>query len=66
VLFDDPEFRTRLTPVLMDYPLSQHMLSLVYVNRRYVPLKIRAFRDFIVERIPALPEPRPPPLAVAQ
>jgi DNA-binding transcriptional LysR family regulator len=65
VLFDDPEFRTRLTPVLMDYPLSQHMLSLVYVNRRHVPLKIRAFRDFIVERIAALSEPKPLPLAVA-
>jgi len=66
VLFEDPEYRSRLTPVLMEYPLSQHMLSVVYVNRRYVPLKIRAFRDFIVERISAAPEPKPLPLSITQ
>jgi DNA-binding transcriptional LysR family regulator len=66
VLFEDPEFSTRLTPVLMQYPLSQHMLNVVYVNRRYVPLKIRAFRDFIVERIANVPEPKPLPLAITQ
>lgn len=65
VLFEDPEFRSGLTPVLMNYPLSQHMLNLVYVNRRYVPLKIRTFRDFIVERISATTEPSFLPLSAA-
>lgn len=66
VMFEDPEFRTQLTPILMEYPLSQHMLNLVYVNRRYVPLKIRAFRDFIVERISNAPEPNPLRLSITQ
>lgn len=65
VLFEDPEFSSRLTPVLMEYPLSQHMLNVVYVNRRYVPLKIRAFRDFMVERIRSTPEPKPLPLPLS-
>lgn len=66
VVFEDPEFRTRLTPVLLEYPLSQQMLYVVYVNRRYVPLKIRAFRDLIVERISNTTEPRPNALPLVQ
>lgn len=65
-LFEEPEFRTRLTPVLLEYPLSQQMLYVVYVNRRYLPLKIRAFRDLIVERLSNASEPKPLPLSVVQ
>jgi len=63
IVFEDPAFRTRLTPVLMDFPLSQSTLYLLYVSRKYLPLKIRTFRDFLVERIAQVPEFRP--LAVA-
>jgi len=59
IVFEDPAFRTRLTPVLMEFPLSQSMLYLLYVGRKYLPLKIRTFRDFLVERIVQLPEFRP-------
>jgi len=34
-------------------------LYLVYVSRKYLPLKIRTFRDFLIERISQVPEPRP-------
>jgi DNA-binding transcriptional LysR family regulator len=59
ILFEDPTFKT-LTPVLMDYPLRQSMLYLVYVSRKYLPLKLLTFRDFLAERISQTPEPRPP------
>jgi DNA-binding transcriptional LysR family regulator len=65
ILFEDPAFKTRLTPVLMEYPLRQSMLYLVYVSRKYLPLKIVTFRDFLVERISQTPEPQPLPIAVA-
>ena len=64
-LFEDPVLKTRLTPVLMDYPLRQSMLYLVYVSRKYLPLKIATFRDFLAERIVQTPEPRPLPIAAA-
>jgi DNA-binding transcriptional LysR family regulator len=64
IVFEDPVFKTRLTPVLMDYPLRQSMLYLVYVSRKYLPLKLLTFRDFLVERIAQKPEPRPLALAV--
>jgi hypothetical protein len=38
-------------------------MHLVYVSRKYLPLKIRTLRDFFIERISQTPEPRP--LAVA-
>jgi len=65
ILFEDPALKTRLTPVLMEYPLRQSMLYLVYVSRKYLPPKIVTFRDFMVERISQTPEPRPLPIAVA-
>jgi DNA-binding transcriptional LysR family regulator len=63
MLFEDPVFKSRLIPVLTDYPLSQSTLYLVYVSRKYLPLKIRTFRDFLAERISQTPEPRPGALA---
>jgi DNA-binding transcriptional LysR family regulator len=66
ILFDDPEFKTRLSPVLMEYPLRQSMLYVVYVSRKYLPLKLLTFRDFLIERISQTPEPRPLAFAVHQ
>jgi DNA-binding transcriptional LysR family regulator len=59
ILFEDPMFKTRLSPVLMEYPLRQSTLYLVYVSRKYLPLKIVTFRDLLIERISQTPEPRP-------
>ena len=68
VLFDDPLFKTRLTPVLTDYPLSQSAVYLVYVSRKYLPLKIRTFLDFMAGSISnaAIPEPHPLPIAAGK
>jgi DNA-binding transcriptional LysR family regulator len=55
--FEDPLFKGVLAPVLTDYPLQEATLYVVYVSRRYLPLKIRAFIDFVMEhfhRTPAL------------
>ena len=43
----------KLQPVLMDHPLQDATLYVVYVSRRYLPLKIRAFIDFAIERFSA-------------
>jgi DNA-binding transcriptional LysR family regulator len=59
VLFEDPIFRDTLVPVMTRFPLREATLYLVYISRKYVPLKIRSFIDFMVERIPSLPEPQP-------
>jgi DNA-binding transcriptional LysR family regulator len=66
ILFECPAFRGRLAPILLDHPLSQSMLYLVYVSRKYLPLKIRTFRDFILESISQVPEPRPLAIAAGQ
>jgi DNA-binding transcriptional LysR family regulator len=63
ILFEEPPLKGRLMPVLTQFPLRQSTLYLVYVSRKYLPLKIRTFRDFFIERISQTPEPRP--LAVA-
>jgi DNA-binding transcriptional LysR family regulator len=49
ILFVDPMFKDVLQPVLTDYPLEEATAYYVYVSRRYVPLKIRAFIDFHME-----------------
>jgi DNA-binding transcriptional LysR family regulator len=61
IYFADPVFKDVLVPILPDYPLQPATLYLVYVSRKYVPLKIRTFVDFIVEAISvsAIPDPRP-------
>jgi DNA-binding transcriptional LysR family regulator len=48
--FEEPEFKEILTPVLTDYPVQGPTMYIVYVSRKYLPLKIRAFIDFLVER----------------
>ena len=50
ILFSEPTFKGVLTPILTDYPLREPTLYFVYVSRRYLPLKIRAFIDFLMER----------------
>jgi len=47
--FEEPEFKGVLEPVLTDFPVQGPMLYIVYVSRKYLPLKIRAFIDFLVE-----------------
>jgi DNA-binding transcriptional LysR family regulator len=51
ILFEEPEFNGILTPVLTDYPIQGPTLYMVYVSRKYLPLKIRAFIDFLADRI---------------
>lgn len=55
VYFDDPVFKSVLVPVLTDYPISDATIYLVYVSRRYVPLKLRSFIDFLVEKVSQVP-----------
>jgi DNA-binding transcriptional LysR family regulator len=49
IVFEEPVFQGVLTPVLTDYPLQEPTLYAVYVSRRHLPLKIRAFIDFLME-----------------
>jgi DNA-binding transcriptional LysR family regulator len=60
ILFEDPVFKQVLVPVLIDYPLRRATLYLVYVSRKYVPLKIRSFIDILVTSSAQLQEPEPP------
>jgi DNA-binding transcriptional LysR family regulator len=53
--FEDPVFEDVLTPVMTEYPFREPTLYLVYVSRKYLPLKIRAFVDFFLEVIPKAP-----------
>jgi DNA-binding transcriptional LysR family regulator len=55
--FEEPEFKGILTPVLTDYPVRGLTLYIVYVSRRYLPLKIRAFIDFLMELSARTPLP---------
>jgi DNA-binding transcriptional LysR family regulator len=47
--FEDPAFEDVLVPLLTEHPLWETTLYLVYVSRKYAPLKIRAFVDFYLE-----------------
>jgi len=49
LLFEDPMFKDVLKPVLTDWPLQQPTLYAVYVSRKHLPLKIRAYIDFTQE-----------------
>ena len=48
--FADPVFKATLVPILPEFPVRQGMVYLVYISRKYVPLKIRTFIEFFVER----------------
>jgi DNA-binding transcriptional LysR family regulator len=51
VIFEDPLFKDVLIPILPQCPLQQATLYIVYLTRKFVPLKIRTFIDFIVESL---------------
>jgi len=53
ILFEEPTFKDVLTPILTEHPIEEATLYAVYVSRKYLPLKIRAFIDFVVQ--PAFP-----------
>lgn len=55
ILLSEPMFKGVLTPILRDYSLQEPTLYLVYVSRRYLPLKIRVFIDFLMECKSKLP-----------
>lgn len=48
-LLEEPAFKDVLVPVPADFPLRQTKAYLVYISRKYVPLKIRSFIDFVIE-----------------
>jgi DNA-binding transcriptional LysR family regulator len=54
--FEEPEFKGVLTPVLTDFPVQGPTLYIVYVSRKYLPLKIRAFIDFLMEFTAKIPQ----------
>src|ERR1700752_3762606 len=58
LMFEDPAFRDVLKPVLTDYPLQEPTLHIVYVSRKHLPLKIRAYIDFVQEKASAIQPPR--------
>jgi DNA-binding transcriptional LysR family regulator len=58
VFFVDPVFKDELVPLLTDYPILQPTLYLVYVSRKHLPLKIRAFIDFMLEWGSKMPIPK--------
>ena len=58
LFFEDPVFKDVLVPVLTEHPLFEATLYLVYVSRKYMPLKIRTFVDFIVESISGIRDPK--------
>jgi DNA-binding transcriptional LysR family regulator len=53
--FEDPSFKSVLTPVLVDYPLQDAKLYAVYISRSYLPLKIRTFVDFLMQQLATVP-----------
>ena len=58
IFFEDPVFKDVLMPVMKEYAIREPTLYLVYVSRKYLPLKIRAFIDFIIETISKVPPPK--------
>ncbi len=56
----DLMFKDVLMPVLLDYPLESPTVYVVYVSRKYLPLKIRAFVDFFLQSLDSMPLTRPP------
>lgn len=58
VFFEDPVLKDTLVPVLREFRVLQATLYAVYVSRKYVPLKIRAFIDFAIEWARGGPERR--------
>jgi hypothetical protein len=51
-------FKGVLRPVLIDYPLQQPTVHVVYVSRTHLPIKIRAYIDFAPEVASKIRPPR--------
>jgi DNA-binding transcriptional LysR family regulator len=49
VVFEDPVFTKVLTPVLTGFRIKDSTLYLLYASRRFLPFKVRAFIDLILE-----------------
>src|SRR4029077_17505781 len=49
ILFEEPELKGVVIPLLTNYPLQEATINVVYVSRKYLPLKIRAFIDFLTK-----------------
>ena len=58
--FEDPVFKGVLVPILTEHVFAEATLYLVYVSRKYVPLKIRTFVDFICGSLQVALSPRFP------
>jgi DNA-binding transcriptional LysR family regulator len=58
LLFDDPVFKNVLIPVLAGHTFGDVTMYVVYMSRKYVPLKIRTFVDFFVEYVSRFPLPK--------
>jgi len=58
IAFEDPIFKSTLVPVLPEHTLREATLYFVYVSRKYVPLKIRTFVDFMVGSAGRFPLPK--------
>jgi DNA-binding transcriptional LysR family regulator len=58
LFLEDPMFKDVLKPVLTEYPLQEPTLYAVYVSRKHLPLKIRAFIDFVQEVASRIQPPR--------
>ncbi len=60
IFFEDPAFKDELVPVLLDHPLESSTVYVVYVNRKYLPLKIRSFVDFFLQSLERVPPTQAP------
>jgi hypothetical protein len=49
-MFEESAFTDVLCPVLTEHPLRQSHFYAIYVSRKYLPLKIRTFVDYLIER----------------
>jgi DNA-binding transcriptional LysR family regulator len=58
--FEDPIFKNILFPVLTEHAFGNATMYFVYVSRKYVPLKIRTFVEFIMESAGRFPLPKIP------
>ena len=50
-MFEKRAFIDVLCPVLTEYPLRQPHLYAIYASRKYLPLKLRTFVDYLIEQI---------------
>jgi DNA-binding transcriptional LysR family regulator len=65
MMFEDPMFKGALCPVLVRHPLRHPHLYAVYVSRKHLPLKIRTFLDYLIERT-CIPLPWEDPVTVEE